>query len=804
MRRLFEGAAADAYVEVGVLRHTQEGDRRWMESTYHPIQEFGAVASNLQGQPDILFGPALRKVKASTKDAILAARACWVDFDSPVLAPCALPPTFVVKSSGTHNGSHLYWLLSEYVAPGQLEDLNKTLIGHIGGGNADNCWNANRMLRLPGSVNGTTGRPVKLARTSNLVYKPTDIAALAKLDTRVTAKILTGDARGYRSRSELDWSVITELVQIGMSDWAIFAVFDNMAIGDKYREAADPKHYLELTIANVREKVVVIGTTEDGIAEADGAMWLKRGKVVRQLSTFTFDPKLLLRAEHEDILLGDVRSAGCADVWENITLPRSAFTSIRALTKELPRAEWAWIGSDADVRLLLPFLVGKVQSKGSPTARAVHTVGRHDDYFVFPDHIISRSDTWTHPDGPIVYVKGPIEAPTVPNTADMTPDNARRLVELVVDTNEPEIIWPVLGWWFATPLKTVIEGCGYSFPLLNVFGSRGSGKTTLVSGILMRLFNYTNPMTHDSNTTRFVLLSLLGSSNALPVALAEFRTAGHGDYLDRYIRLSYDLGHDPRGLPDQTVVDHPLTAPFVIDGEDPLSEPAAKERVVAVRMRQQYVGEHSPHSRAFDEFSRLDTAGLAQAYIRYTLGSNIRATLADAEDECAKAFPERLPHRVRRNYTVVIAGLLTLNDWCGTELPPWRDTLIEAMSNSYDPDIGRARLHIDDLVEQAVNHVAQQGGAPFFYHYDTNANTFAFHMASTLVWYMERTRRQNIDVLGREALMAQLEEVDYITGKGSVIEGRWCYTVDMARAAVVLDVPTRLDVNSIRIDFGGT
>ena len=798
MQRLFEGAAADALVEVAALHY--EGERKWLESRYIHPSGFAAALTQLRGKQDILFGPALRKDKSSKKEAILSSRTCWVDFDSDSLAPSVLPPTFAVKSNGPNNGTHLYWLLTKYVTPGTLEDLNRALVEHIGGGNADHCWNANRLLRLPGSIHSRTGRTVTVARSSTVTYEPGDIAALDQLSQKTSIKIVSGSSRGYRSRSELDWAVITDLVQVGMSDLAIFAVFNNMAVGEKYRESPNPEHYLQHTIDKVRSQTVVLQTSKDGIAEANSAYYMKKGKVIRKLSTFTFEPSLLLRAPDEDILLGDITSLGSPEVWQNVSLSRRAFTGLGKLSQELPRAEWAWVGNDSDVRQLLPYIVGKLQAKGMPTALAVKTVGRHNEYFVFPEQIMSQDTTWLNPEGPIVYVPGHIEPPIIHPAPPMDPDDALEVIQAVIGSNVDSVIWPVLGWWFASPLKPPLKELGYAFPLLNIFGSRGSGKSTLVASIFMRLWGYSNPMTHDSTTTRFVLLSLLGCSNALPIALAEFRTAGHKDYLDRYIRLAYDLGHDPRGNPDKTVEDFELCAPFVIDGEDPLTEPAAKERVIGVRLRQQNIEEGSVCHESFKDYEKLSVDGLVHSYIQFSLGVNLRAVLSDAEEECEKAFPNRLPHRVRRNYTVVIAGLLMLSDWCGVELPDFSDVLSTALANSYDQDIGRAKLHVDDLVEQAINAVASSTyDLPFFYMYNKDTNIFYFHMGSTVTWYMEKVRRQNQqDTLGREALMAQLEEVEYIINS-TVIDNRWCYGVDLNIAALSLDIPNNLDLSVMKV-----
>lgn len=800
MHRLFEGAGAELLVEVAAL--TQEGG--WRRRYLSPAN-FAKAHDKLRGKRDVFFGPALRKRRGPTKEDVDSSRVAWVDYDNleyPDPTPI-LPPTYRIR---TGKGWHLYWLLSTYVKPSRLEFLNRVLVEAIGGKADISAWNCNRILRLPGTLYRGTGRVVSVEEVFPVSYRPDDIAALEHVEGNLLQKLRVGGrGRGYRSRSERDYAVVASLLSLGFSSEAVKAIYDTQPIGDKYHEHGDPTYYLERTI-NAAKKKAESGT--GGLLLKEKCYYVRRGKEIRKVSTFQFDPKLLLEAEREDSLLGNITCEGSDHVWEDVTLSRSAFTSARALLKELPKAGWQWLGSDTDARALLPLLVKKLQDAGMPRVRAVTCAGRHGEFFVTPSGTISVDNYWPHPTGPLVYLNfrgATVEVPdlnlAVPAVSPPACAVLRSLLEKVTNTNVPKVMYPMLGWWLATPLKTVIEEAGWRFPMLDVFGTRGSGKTSTIIDVLQRLYSYRHRVTFDSGTTRFVLLSLLGATNALPVALSEFRQAVGAEQLIRYVLLSYDVGHDPRGRPDRTVEDFPLTSPFSVDGEDLMAEPAGRERMIGVRLRPEYIEGDNEHVQEFrwlqDRPGWLERFALP--YLQYTLTVNATSLLIEAEKLMWEAFPESLPNRVRKNFGVVLVGLLAARDFVGLDLPPLRETLFESLSFSFHPQLGRGRLHIDEFVEALVGAVDRKTSS-FFWEYDPVENVLWFQLSPTLAWWRKECRRWGSSSLGREAIASQMEEVNY--ARQDTINDRWCYGIQLEKAAKSgLDIPARLDTATITINL---
>src|SRR3990167_4378423 len=327
---IFDGAT-EGWIEV-VLGSPETGVRRWLI-------------------PDSVLQ--LRRSQGSTKEDVLGSRVLWVDIDrlKPPLA--VLPPTFEVFSG---NGWHYYWLLEDWSYDiEQIESANKILRDSVDG---DDCWNVNRLLRIPSTTNYKNGSPklcfVQTARPH--IYTIDDCLAVGKLKAATVRKILTGfkPGIGTKSRSEFDFAVVRQLVGAGFSLPGIKSIFANHKIGDKYREEGDD--YLERTISSASDSRVAATKRQPTeqpnkvFTEQPDGYYVVRGRNTRRVSTFILDPILLLEGtepadsttRNPDAILCNVRVSSqpapeqpqAADTptqsereWTGVTFTRSAFTS---------------------------------------------------------------------------------------------------------------------------------------------------------------------------------------------------------------------------------------------------------------------------------------------------------------------------------------------------------------------------------------------------------------------------------------------------------------------------------------------
>jgi len=796
----------DGFIELSI-GGVQASQRTWVQrSTF-------AAQIETEGHENCYFGPTLRrKPNVLGKQNFLASRVCWVDLDQPQFVKPIAPPSAVVWSG---HGFHLYWLLDDWqYDPKKIEALNEWLQSSIGG---DSCHNVDRLLRIPGSINAKDGQRVE-CRTTEIrpqrIYRIADLTAITRLSERAATKILTGDRRGYRSRSERDWAIACALVSAGVSDDVITSIFSYHECGDKYRDpAVDGVKYLRRTLIKARSRKGKGVQPSILVENADGYS-IETSKGVRRISAFVLKPTQLLEGPNEDAIMCDVMAAGTDHVWRDVVFPVSAFSSDGALRRQLTKAAWVWLGRGQDVGLLQSHLVAKLQSNGLPRAVATSVVGRHTipgdsrKFFVLNEYVMASDGShWGPRESPIVFVEQGREHPHV-TIRGMQTDYTfiAALANALPFVNAPGVIWPVLGWFMAAPMKVALEACEYRFPILNVFGTRGSGKTTTILRIFHRMFGWRDERSYDANTTRFVMLTLMGSTNAIPLAFSEFRVAQVTD-LSRYVLLAYDTGMDARGRANQTTQNYPLIAPFSIDGEDMLDDPASLERIVAVRMVPQVIAEGGNAHGAFQQLQSLELSEFAGPYLAYTLGIDVPRLLDAAEDDIAQAFQVELPQRIRRNITVVWFGVLAFNAFAeryGIECIPDEGAVVlrQALEHVYSPRLGRAPTEADSFIEVTVNAAARGVRA---FPWSVDGSTLWFQLMPAFEYYVIQRAHQRKSTLTRGAIRAQLLELrfEYILGPTVRIIGNkkvGAYGVNLPKAYKAgLDIPGKINIKQFTV-----
>jgi hypothetical protein len=662
---------------------------------------------------------------------------------------------------------------------------------------ADACHNIDRIMRLPGTVNAKDRDnpvPVKIVEPyTGLNYSLSDIVAMCKIGPKAARKILNGNMQGFKSRSDRDWAIVRVLTQAGMSDHGIRTIFGSHKCGDKYRDPrTDGPKYLAHTIEKARDStgaVAIIvdgeGVAKSGLKEKDDGYYATTSKGSKRISTFKIKPRLLLEGDDEDFILCDVTADGTGHIWKSEVLPISALATRHNLKRWCTKASWIWLGRDADVEALQIHLVGTLQGMGMPHTYATHTLGLQytpdgDKFYYVANNAVMDNEghIWRIDEepGPIMYVDQKREVPVI-HLGELEPDidMLRDLCKLLPKLNAPEIIWPLIGWFMATPLKPLIEKLGYRFPILNVFGTRGSGKTTVILRVFHPLLGYMDERSYDAKTTRFVTLVLLGSTYSVPVAFSEFRVASVGDFV-RYVLLAYDTGNDPRGRADQTTTGYPLRAPFSVDGEDMFEDSASLERIIAVRMIPASISEGTAAHAAFGKIGGVD-------------------------------LPMTLPNRIRGNLVVVWAGIQLLSSFMQSNnlhcYPKAGAAVLDAcLHNVFSTRLGRASTEADTFVELIVNAAAR--GIRSF-PYAVEGDVLWFQLAPAFEYYTSQRSLQRRNTLGRGAIATQLGELtsEYtLEPRVMVIRQKkvLAYGVHLKRAAAAgLDLPRQVKLGEYTI-----
>jgi hypothetical protein len=285
LEALFPEWPAGVFVEVRAFKD-RKLQRHWLRSTSDLLD----LTEKLKADHDIYFGIGPRRGRNGTREAVAYINTLWADLDMPVdetrrvLVDFELAPSAIISSG---YGAHAYWLLREsYFVEGQkdIAYAEARLRGLACRLNADSCWDLPRVLRLPGSTNhkNKQTRPVEVVEfNSDRRYNLSDFdtwaleaeaveavefegdpiggeEALQKAQAKglsdpVLKIIVEGHAEGA-DRSREDFGVICQLVEAGLSNDEIRAIFAYYPTGTKYRERGEGDRYLAVTIAKARSQ----------------------------------------------------------------------------------------------------------------------------------------------------------------------------------------------------------------------------------------------------------------------------------------------------------------------------------------------------------------------------------------------------------------------------------------------------------------------------------------------------------------------------------------------------------------------
>ena len=317
---------------------------------------------------------------------------------------------------------------------------------------------------------------------------------------------------------------------------------------------------------------------------------------------------------------------------------------------------------------------------------------------------------------PVIYVKsgGSLDSRLhyAPCDDDTFLSVARTVFEHLPRLNRPEVIVPIIGWWFATPMKPrVMERVG-SFPTLFIWGTQGSGKSSLAIDVFWPLFGVKDAEPYSATETEFALLKILTASRSVPVFIDEYKPYDMPRYrlntLHRYLRRLYRGEVEERGRPDQTVNTYHLQVPLCVAGETRPIEAALLERILTANPEKVTLDEHPECREAHRALKAVDLSLFAPRYIQFCLGRDVDADLEVARRAVAAVVAGRtVPLRVVENVTAMMLGLHLFEQFaeaCAQALPG--DLGAKAAVDAVLADV----LETDHGVKNALDHFVEMLG----------------------------------------------------------------------------------------------
>ena len=474
-------AGVPGFIETRVIA-TSGPEQYWAQE----IDEAAEQAAKRSRSPgDIFFGVNPRRAKQKVTNASVSKIVAVIaDVDRVVEDPAGLfadyglLPSAVVASGG---GAHAYWVLDEPAENTPEFATERQAFLRLGA--SDAVHDAARIFRVPGTTNNKYSPPRRcdlLSAYPDRRYPATIFGKLARVSERVRHLLYTGTSTGFRSRSERDWVIVLDLAGNEFTDIEITSVLAHSPANERYRERWP--YLLQYDLERARGALATIQEAGLGFQEEGNCYWklLEQG-ARRKVSTFVFEPVALLQgeADDEDYVVVNVRAEGTGHLWTGVQIPRRAFIDRRTLMRHLKIAAWSFLGNDSDAVNLLPHLMRTIQQNKVPILHTVKALGRHGAVWVTSQNVITQTGSREFADAGIIYLDQGRERPALkyefpPHEEYL--DLAQRIFDQLPRVNRSQVVWPILGWAFASAYKPLLAAHGRSFPILQVAGTRGAGR----------------------------------------------------------------------------------------------------------------------------------------------------------------------------------------------------------------------------------------------------------------------------------------------------------------------------------------
>lgn len=322
-----------------------------------------------------------------------------------------------------------------------------------------------------------------------------------------------------------------------------------------------------------------------------------------------------------------------------------------------------------------------------------------------------------------------IDIHRAPDLSEAHLEQLRKLFKI----NKPTVVADMVGWFLAAHWRSLFMECGDQFPLLQVFGEAGSGKSQ--TAILLSRLHWWQRETSTKSAmsmTNFALDNLVSTSTSAPLIIDEYKPrelarVGRGKHekLKDVFKQSYfggevgDRGTLNKGGETQlAIISNKATAPICFLGEAVESETAITERSVTVALSQNF--QTPERQRAFNDL-RNDPEALS-AFGRFFVESAFVIDLTKMKEELEKTrreiedrVPENargrkaVPARMIHNRAVILLTLRMAKRLCQEKFGDALDADWDYLINAQDEDLRAGNANVSSVSEiaKAVSEIAK-------------------------------------------------------------------------------------------------
>lgn len=520
------------------------------------------------------------------------------------------------------------------------------------------------------------------------------------------------------------------------------------------------------------------------------------------ISSFQIEPRQRIRFEDGEIIEADL-TTDHGRVFRGLRFPREAWHCKRNLLRQLGPVDLQFTGSDENVQGVLRLVASRTVPEKRGTRLLGYVETPQGPRWITPDGILGPLGADVSGDD-LVYVSS---GATLPEFVHYKPAKDPRveavaaalLLPTLLELNAPEVMLPILGWFFAAPLKPRIREALGHFPILFVWGLAGSGKSTLLQEVIWPLFGVTAAVPYSATETEFALIKLFSSTASVPVVLDEYKPNDMPkqrlNTLHRYMRRIYGGEREERGRADQTLVSYRLDAPLCVAGESRPQEAAVIERSLLVRTEKNKLQKTPAFKTALARATTVNPGMLSASIVRFLLGRDTTADLKLAEEVTTKLIEgHELPYRTRDNLKVMVLGLHHLEEYAahmGVALPDLDvETAVAAVLEDTLDGGTQVKTGFDYFIEE-LSVMAFTGALQHGKHYVYQDGLLALHFPVCHAAYAEHCRRTDYtgEVIDRKGMRRQVVEAKLRGDIVREVDAHVCFNgCNDRRRAVLIDL----------------
>lgn len=418
---------------------------------------------------------------------------------------------------------------------------------------------------------------------------------------------------------------------------------------------------------------------------------------------------------------------------------------------------------------------------GLPHQRSVRTIGRipTESIAVLP------GASWG-PEGPgstnsdIVYAdqSQPAHVTGYQPLPEGTKQEAEEVISTLLRCAAPNIAYPINGWMAAAIWAPEIREATRQFPQLHVYGTKESGKTSLLM-IAAQTIHGGPGEAGSAKRPPFSMLREMASSTSCPIILDEYRTSDikpdHLSNLHHFLRQNYTGSVESRGRADLSTIAYRLIAPVVLAGESRMHDPANLDRMVMVPVAAATVHAYPGAMEAYnsliadpDKLRRV--AGyLLQVSLQkdeYMAIPALRQRLLERQvkwQQMAQAAGGKIGPRTAHGLACMVEGLEWLQRVVGLEIAIPEQAILEMVMASHTEDDTLTGAFIRFMEYYMANKDRALGDIPM----DVRSGELRIAKEAAFRAFLKHQKDQNRLHLGDDALERDLKaHTDVCKGVG--------------------------------------